>query len=105
MLAAIKIKIGNNVMIGAQSMIIDTDFHHSDPNKRHDRTDIPARPIIIEDNVFIGANCTILKGITIGENSVIGAIRVVINSMPKNSIVIGNPCKVVIIKNWNLFAT
>jgi carbonic anhydrase/acetyltransferase-like protein (isoleucine patch superfamily) len=105
LLAAIKIKIGNNVMIGAHSMIFDTDFHHSDPNKRQDRTDIPARPVIIEDNVFIGTNCTILKGITIGENSVIGANSVVINSMPKNSIAMGNPCKVVIIKNWNLPAT
>jgi carbonic anhydrase/acetyltransferase-like protein (isoleucine patch superfamily) len=101
LLAAIKIKIGNNVMIGAHSMIIDTDFHHSDPNKRHDTTDIPAKPVIIEDNVFIGANCMILKGITIGENSIISANSVVINSIPKNSIAVGNPCKVVIIREWN----
>jgi len=105
LLAAIKIKIGNNVMIGAYSMILDNDFHNSDPNKRQDRTDCLARPVVIEDNVFIGTNCTILKGITIGENSVIGANSVVINSMPKNSIAIGNPCKLVIIKNWNLPAT
>jgi|ERR1035437_2610335 acetyltransferase-like isoleucine patch superfamily enzyme len=102
LLAAIKIKIGNNVMIGAHSMIIDTDFHHTNPNKRHDNIDIPARPVIIEDNVFIGTNCMILKGITLGENSVIGANSVVINSIPKNSIAIGNPCKVVIIKKWDL---
>ena len=102
LLAAVKIKIGDNVMMGAHSMIIDNDFHHSDPNKRHDSIGIPARPIIIEDNVFIGTNCMILKGITIGENSVIGANSVVINNIPKNSIAIGNPCKVVIIKNWNL---
>lgn len=101
LLAAIKIKIGNNVMIGAHTMVIDNDFHHADPNKRHDTVDIPARPIIIEDNVFIGTNCLILKGVTIGENSVVGANSVVISSLPKNSIAIGNPCKVVIIKKWD----
>lgn len=101
-LAAIKIKIGSNVMIGAHSMIIDNDFHHPDPNKRYQNIDIPSRPITIEDNVFIGTNCMILKGITIGENSVIGANSVVITNIPKNSIAIGNPCKVVIIKKWDL---
>lgn len=102
LLAAIKIQIGKNVMIGAHSMIIDNDFHHPDPGRRLDSINIPARPIIIEDNVFIGTNCMILKGITIGENAVIGANSVVINSIPKNAIAIGNPCKVVIIKNWNI---
>jgi len=98
--AAIRVKIGDNVLIGAHCSIFDTDFHHSDPAKRRLNTDIPARPIIIEDNVFIGFNCFILKGVTIGENSVIGANSVVINNIPKNSIAIGNPCKVVMIKNW-----
>ena len=101
-IAAIKIKIGNNVMMGGESMIFDTDFHNSDPNKRNNPTEIPAGPIVIEDNVFIGANCLILKGITIGENSVIGARSMVFNSILKNSIAVGNPCKVVIIKNWDL---
>lgn len=100
LLAAKLIKIGNNVLIGAHTMIIDNDFHHSDPGKRHETEDIPTRPIIIEDNVFIGTNCMILKGITIGQNSVIGANSVVVTSIPTNSIAIGNPCKVVIRKSW-----
>jgi acetyltransferase-like isoleucine patch superfamily enzyme len=100
LLAAKLIKIGNNVLIGAHTMIIDNDFHHSDPGKRHETEDIPTRPIIIEDNVFIGTNCMILKGITIGQNSVIGANSVVVTSIPSNSIAIGNPCKVVIRKSW-----
>lgn len=102
LLSAMNIEIGRNVMIGAHTMIIDNDFHHADPNKRHYTIDIPARPIIIEDNVFIGTNCLILKGVRIGENSVIGANSVVISSLPKNSIAIGNPCKVVIIKKWDV---
>jgi acetyltransferase-like isoleucine patch superfamily enzyme len=101
LVAAKKIVIGNNVLIGANSMIIDNDFHNPDPGKRLLSTDVPARPIIIEDNVFIGTNCMILKGVIIGENSVIGANSVVINNIPKNAIAIGNPCKVVIIKNWD----
>jgi acetyltransferase-like isoleucine patch superfamily enzyme len=102
MVAATKIEIGNNVLIGANCTFIDTDFHHSDPYKRQLSNDIPARPIIIEDKVFIGFNCFVLKGVTIGENSVIGANSVVIESIPKNSIAIGNPCKVVIKRNWDL---
>ncbi len=60
-----------------------------------------SRPITIENNVFIGYNCLILKGVTIGENSVIGANSVVSNSIPKNSIAIGNPCKLVIREDWD----
>jgi len=97
--AAKKIKIGKNVLIGANCTILDNDFHHSDPNKRA-LDDYPARSVFIEDNVFIGFNCLILKGVTIGENSVIGANSVVINSIPKNSIAVGNPCKVIIKKTW-----
>jgi acetyltransferase-like isoleucine patch superfamily enzyme len=100
LLAANLIKIGNSVLIGAHTMIIDNDFHHSDPDKRQQTEDIPTRPIIIEDNVFIGTNCMILKGVTIGQNSVIGANSVVVTSIPPNSIAIGNPCKVVIRRSW-----
>ena len=101
-IAATKIIVGNNVLIGSHTMIIDNDFHHSDPRKRYVNEDIPARRIIIEDNVFIGTNCMILKGITIGKNSVIGANSVVITSIPENSIAIGNPCKIVIKKRWDV---
>ena len=100
LVAASKISIGNNVLIGSGCTIVDNDFHNADPQKRND-TEYSSRPVTIEDNVFIGFNCFILKGVTIGENSIIGANSTVINSIPKNSIAIGNPCKVVIIKNWD----
>ncbi len=90
-----KVEIGNNVLIGAGSNILDNDFHHSNFKKRG-HMNIPAKPIIIEDNVFIGLNCTVLKGVKIGENSVIGAGSVVFNNIPANCIAIGNPCKVII---------
>lgn len=99
--AANRIKIGNNVLIGINCYIYDTDFHTTDPQKKLNGNTSPSRPIIIGDNVFIGANCVILKGVTIGKNSTIGAGSVVITNIPDNSIAIGNPCKVVIKKNQN----
>jgi acetyltransferase-like isoleucine patch superfamily enzyme len=99
--ASKSIHIGNNVLIGAHSTIVDTDFHHSNPKFRFVPKLRPAQPVVIEDNVFIGFNCSILKGVTIGENSVIGANSVVMNNIPKNSIAIGNPCKVIILKKWD----
>jgi len=75
-----KIEIGNNVLIGGGTVIYDTDHHSLDCKER---TAIPAiikniktAPVIIKDNAFIGANSTILKGVTIGENSIIGACSV-----------------------------
>jgi acetyltransferase-like isoleucine patch superfamily enzyme len=98
--AAKRVIIGSNVLIGAHSTIIDTDFHDSDPGKREDYDNVPAHQVVIEDNVFIGFNCLVTKGVTIGTNSVIGANSVVLTSIPPNSIALGNPCKVIIRRNW-----
>ena len=101
--AASKIEIGDNVLIGANSSIIDTDFHPIDPvNRRFSNVNVQTKAIKISNNVFIGMNSIILKGVIIGENCVIGSGSIVTKNIPKNSIAIGNPCKVVIIKNWNL---
>jgi acetyltransferase-like isoleucine patch superfamily enzyme len=59
------------------------------------QNNISAKPVIIEDNVFIGACAIILKGVTIGKNSIIGAGSVVVSNVPKNVIVAGNPAKVI----------
>ena len=101
MVCASRISIGNNVMMGEHTLIFDTDFHNPDPSVRLYNDNRPSRPVTIEDNVFIGYNCLILKGVTIGKNSVIGANSVVIGNVPENSIAIGNPCKVIMRKNWN----
>lgn len=52
-------------------------------------------PIVIEDDVLIGTGCIVLKGVTIGARSVIGAGSVVTRSIPEDSIAAGNPCKVI----------
>lgn len=83
------IKIGNNLKCGANTTITDSDWHLDDP-----RSGIPAS-IFIGDNVWIGVNCIVLKGVSIGNNTVIGAGSVVTKSIPENVIAAGNPCKVI----------
>lgn len=96
--AAKSINIGKNCLIGANVTISDSDFHAIKPANRRYNTnseDIQADPIVIENNVFIGTGAIILKGVNIGENSVIGAGAVVTKSFPKNSILAGNPAKII----------
>lgn len=83
------IKIGDNVMCGANTFIFDGDFHLNDP-----RVGEPM-PIIIEDNVWLGINSIVMKGVSIGKNSVIGANSVVVKDIPANVIAAGNPCRVI----------
>ncbi len=93
--AATLVSIGENTMLGANVTIADTDFHSLDPGKRFDKsTDDPGgSPVIIGRHVFIGTNVIILKGVRIGDNSVIGAGSVVTKDVPPNVIAAGNPCR------------
>lgn len=84
-----KIVIGNNVKVGANVLITDSNWHPEDPRSGE------SVPVIIKDNVWIGVNCVVLKGVTIGENSIIGANSVVVKNIPANSMASGNPCKVI----------
>lgn len=94
--AAEEVILGNNVMLGANTFITDTDFHPIDPeNRRFSRENVLNRSVVIKDNVFIGMNSLILKGVTIGENSVIGAGSIVTRNIPPNSIAGGTPAKVI----------
>ena len=99
-----RLTIGNNVNIGGNCMILDTDVHQIDylarrgenPSDTNDvRTTVQSVPVTIEDDVWIGANCIILKGVIIGARSIIGAGSVVTKSIPADSIAAGNPCKVI----------
>ena len=64
-------------------------------NKEDKATIVQCAPIVIENDVWIGANCIVLKGVTIGARSVIGAGSLVTKSIPADCIAAGNPCKVI----------
>lgn len=91
------ISIGNNVIIGGNTCIYDTDFHPITSTDRLNATEESAltkrNDINIEDNVFIGAHTTILKGVRIGENSVIGACSVITKNISPNEMWAGNPAR------------
>jgi acetyltransferase-like isoleucine patch superfamily enzyme len=92
-----RIEIGDNVRIGGGTVIYDTDFHSLDYRDRipcpEIQENVKTSPVLIERNVFIGAHCTILKGVAIGENAIIGACSVVTKDIPANQIWAGNPAK------------
>lgn len=92
-----KITIGNHVKIGGNCIIIDTDAHNMDfLLRRSPSTDWGvSSPVTIEDDVFIGMNCVILKGVTIGARSIIAAGSVVTKSIPADCVAGGNPAKVI----------
>ncbi|GAB3823435.1 acyltransferase [Hymenobacter jeollabukensis] len=91
-----EVRIGNGVMMGANAFVADTDFHPLGTDSRRFNFDnIRSRPVVIEDNVFIGMNSIILKGVTIGRNAVIGAGSVVTRDVPANEIWSGNPARFV----------
>jgi acetyltransferase-like isoleucine patch superfamily enzyme len=94
------ISVGNNVLIGGNARVYDHDYHPTNPALRRgdavDRQKIETVPIVIGDDVFIGANAIILKGVHIGDRSVIGAGSVVtLKDIPPDSLVAGNPARIV----------
>tara|TARA_B110001450_G_scaffold13545_1_gene12770 strand:+ start:1121 stop:1717 length:597 start_codon:yes stop_codon:yes gene_type:complete len=84
-----EIIIEDNVRCGANTLITDSDWHSDDH-----RSGTP-RPIHIETNVWLGVNVTVLKGVHIGANSVIGAGSIVTQNIPANVIAAGNPCRII----------
>lgn len=84
-----KIVLGDRVVCGANTLITDSDWHPEDPRAGM------ASPVTIENNVWLGVNVTVLKGVSIGENSVVGAGSVVTRNIPANVVAAGNPCKVI----------
>jgi acetyltransferase-like isoleucine patch superfamily enzyme len=97
------ITIGNNTTIGSGCLIVDTDGHPQDVNERlHADDEIKTyykntknRPIVIGENVFIGARCIVMKGVTIGDGAIVGAGSVVTKDVPPYTVVAGNPARIV----------
>ncbi|MCX6924177.1 MAG: acyltransferase [Verrucomicrobia bacterium] len=87
--AAQSITIGNEVLCGANVTITDTDWHGIRPDER--RKAGQSAPVVIEKNAWLGLNVVVLKGVTIGENSIISAGSVVNKSIPPNVIAGGMP--------------
>lgn len=99
-----KIEIGNECQIASSTIISDTDFHPVNPELRSKQVrgekfpfdSVGKKEIKIGNNVWIGWNCTILKGVEIGDDSIVAAGSVVLaGKYPKGSLIAGNPAKVV----------
>ena len=95
-ISAEEVSIGERTLVGANATIMDTDLHTINPKHRHEPfSDRVARKRVrIGKNVWIGLNVTILKGVEIGDNAVIGAGSVVTKDVPANCIAAGNPARV-----------
>lgn len=92
--ASDSIVIGNNVKVGGETKIFDTDFHPLNYMiRRFSNEETMSAPIVIEDDVFIGTSCLILKGVHIGARSVVAAGSVVTKSIPADEIWGGNPAR------------
>lgn len=95
-----KIEVGDRVMIGGNVRIFDHDYHSLNyehrKNSKTDSANCLTRPVLIGNDVFIGTNSIILKGVKIGDRSVIGAGSVVsLREIPPDSLVAGNPARII----------
>ena len=108
LLCELEVRVGNYVVIGWNTTITDTDFHPLAPAERiadaiacsplgkgRPRPEVFKKPVIIEDNVWIGPNATILKGVRIGAGAFVEAGSVVTRDVPTRSRVLGNPAQII----------
>jgi acetyltransferase-like isoleucine patch superfamily enzyme len=92
--AAQSVSIGAECLMGSNVLVADNDFHPLAPaQRRHSEVDIISAPVVIEDNVFVGTGSMVLRGVTIGSDSVIGAGSVVTRNVPAGVVAAGNPAR------------
>lgn len=87
------ITIGDDVQIGPNVQLL-TPTHPVEPGPRRDKWEA-AKPIVIGDNVWLGGGVIVCPGVTIGENTVVGAGAVVTRDLPANVVAVGNPARVI----------
>jgi acetyltransferase-like isoleucine patch superfamily enzyme len=108
LLCELDLRVGRYVVVGWNATIADTDFHPIEPAERiadavacsplgkgRRRPEVVRRPVVIEDDVWIGPNATILKGVCIGAGAFIEAGSLVTRDVPARARVIGNPAQVI----------
>ncbi len=92
-----KVVVGQHVLLGGNVRIFDHDFHSVNAEMRRspalDRADIQSRPVMVGNDVLIGTNAMVLKGVTIGDQAIIGAGSVVTHDVPSGEIWAGNPAR------------
>jgi len=93
--AASGITIGKRVLVGADTKIIDHDGHDVDSYPRPLKNSCEGIPIVVEDDVWIGMDVLVCKGVTIGRGSVIGAKSIVTHDIPPNVLAAGVPAQVI----------
>lgn len=85
------ITLADNVLVGPNATIISVN-HPLDPQRRHE---VEMKPVLIDENAWLGANATILPGVTVGKNAVVAAGAVVTKDVPANTVVAGVPAKII----------
>ena len=100
------VAIGNNVLIAQNIVMSGLNHGYEDIHLPPSEQDVTCKQIIINDNVWIGANSVITAGVTLGKHCVIGAGSIVTKSIPEYSVAVGNPAKIIkkyntVSKNWD----
>lgn len=88
-----RVTIGQRCLIGTHCTIMDTAFHHIDPDRRLEAP--TAQPITIGDNVWLGSRVVVFPGVTIGDDSVVGIGSIVTSDIPPRSLAVGVPARVI----------
>jgi maltose O-acetyltransferase len=87
------VRIGAHCHIGPYTMMLDNDFHRIEPERRLERPE--SKPIIVEDNVWLGARVILMSGVTVGKDACVGAGSVVTSDVPPRTLAAGVPARVI----------